>query len=97
MMTGNQDKEGKHPFPNNWEKHLVVYQEKVKLVEGNLVPLPNQSGLQTYNRSVFDAMTKNKFFSESDLRVTIVHDPALLEEPLKQVRASKKKEDEIPE
>jgi hypothetical protein len=91
-MFGNLDKGKERQFPSDWAGHLVVFQEKVKLVEGNLLALPNQSGLQTYNPEQFEQMTENNFFSDSELRVTVLHDPRLEAEagPL-EVKATKGK------
>jgi hypothetical protein len=54
---------------------VVVRQVQVQRVQNDLVELPSTEQVQTYYPDQFDKMLKDNFFSDSGMRVEILHKP----------------------
>lgn len=80
-VFGNQDKDEEFAIPksitdqSDWEEMVVVRQVPTRVVEGELVELKGQAIVQVYKPEVYQRMVKDKFFSESKLKVKVLHKP----------------------
>lgn len=77
---GNKDKEKKHLLPADWAKKVCVYQCQIDQMNGGVVEIPNTHQLQTYDPAQYtklsaDEKGKPSFFSESKMKVVVLHDP----------------------
>lgn len=78
---GSRDEKQEHLLPADWSAKVVVSQVSVKNVEGEWVELPSTRQMQTYEPKFFDSLNNSEgesgksFFSESNLRVKVLHDP----------------------
>ena len=58
----------------NLEK-VTVRQVVVQELNGGIVEVPNTEQIQTYDPDYFQKLLDDKFFSESRMRIEILHDP----------------------
>jgi hypothetical protein len=77
---GNRDHEKKHLLPADWAKKVCVFQCQIEQMNGGQVEVPNTHQLQTYEPAHYDKLIadekgKPSFFSESKMKVTVLHDP----------------------
>ena len=86
FFYGNKDADKKFQLRNDWKKSVVVYQCKVEVMNGGMVEVPNTHQLQTYTPEMFDKLNEGDkkkdippFFSESKMKVLVLHDPRLEE------------------
>jgi hypothetical protein len=77
---GNKDKDKKHLLPADWVKKVCVYQCQIDQMNGGVVEIPNTHQLQTYDPALYEKLSKDEkgkpsFFSESKMKVDVLHDP----------------------
>jgi hypothetical protein len=77
---GNRDHQKKHLLPADWAKKVCVFQCQIEQMNGGVVEIPNTHQLQTYDPATYDKLSadakgKPSFFSESKMKVTVLHDP----------------------
>lgn len=77
---GNKDKERKFLLPADWAKKVCVYQCQIDQMNGGVVEIPNTHQLQTYDPALYEKLIKDEkgkpsFFSESKMKVVVLHDP----------------------
>jgi hypothetical protein len=77
---GNKDEDKKHLLPADWAKKVCVYQCQIEQMNGGVVEIPNTHQLQTYDPAYYtkliaDEKGKPSFFSESKMKVVVLHDP----------------------
>jgi hypothetical protein len=77
---GNKDFDKKHKLPADWAKKVCVYQCQIEQLNGGVVEVPNTHQLQTYEPATYDRLSadekgKPSFFSESKMKVVVLHDP----------------------
>lgn len=77
---GNKDKEKKYLLPKDWAKKVCVFQCQIEQMNGGVVEIPNTHQLQTYDPAQYtklsaDEKGKPSFFSESKMKVVVLHDP----------------------
>jgi hypothetical protein len=80
FFYGNKDREKKHKLANDWAKKVCVYQCQIEQMNGGQVEVPNTHQLQTYDPKTFEKLSadekgKPSFFSESKMKVVVLHDP----------------------
>lgn len=87
-MTGNLDKEKKHQFPKNWaedEDNVIVFQQRLIEVSGNLEPVSHPQPIQVYAKKTFDTLnflhedSGRTGFEDMRLKVTVLHDSSIEE------------------
>jgi hypothetical protein len=62
-------------YPDDWQDKVVVEQWTIELNNGGVVEVPNTRTTQTYSPVFFEKMLKENFFSESQMKYEIKHDP----------------------
>ena len=77
---GNKDDEKRFKLPKDWAKQVCVYQCQIEQMNGGVVEIPNTHQLQTYDPATYDKLSADakgqpSFFSESKMKVVILHDP----------------------
>jgi hypothetical protein len=77
---GNRDEDKKHLLPADWAKKVCVFQCQIEQMNGGQVEVPNTHQLQTYDVKTFEKLIadekgKPSFFSESKMKVVVLHDP----------------------
>lgn len=74
------------------EDMVVVRQVNLTEINGGVVEIPNTEQIQSYRPEVFNKMLKDKFFSDSKIRVELINDPRKrLEGEAKKKKSAKKK------
>ena len=77
---GNKDADKKHLLPADWAKKVCVWQCQIEQMNGGQVEIPNTHQLQTYEPKIYEKLIadekgKPSFFSESKMKVVVLHDP----------------------
>lgn len=62
-------------YPEDWQDKVIVEQWKVAFLNGGLVEEPGTRSTQTYDPDFFEGMLDRNFFSESQYKYEIKHDP----------------------
>lgn len=80
FFYGNKDDDKEHKLPSDWKNKVCVWQCIIQSLGGGIVEVPNTHQLQTYDPASFDKLSadekgKPSFFSESKMRVKVLHDP----------------------
>jgi hypothetical protein len=80
QFYGNKDHKKEHLLPADWAKKVCVFQCQIDQLNGGIVEIPNTHQLQTYDPATFEKLSKDEkgkpsFFSESKMKVTVLHDP----------------------
>lgn len=81
LMNGNKDESGEYPFPADWQDQVVVWQCKIEQMNSGVVEVPNTHMMQTYSPETYDKLSNadlkqsTSFFSESKMKVVVLHDP----------------------
>lgn len=74
-LFGNKDKEKKFPIRKDWKDKVIVRQVNVTELNGGMIEVPNTEAVQTYDKDFYETMVKNNFFSDSKMKVDILHMP----------------------
>lgn len=80
-VFGDLDEDQEHAIPKgitsqeNWQDNVVVWQVPTRVVEGELVELKGQGIVQSYEPEMYKRLVKQKFFSESKLRMKVLNRP----------------------
>ena len=74
-LYGNKDKDKKYPIKKDWKDKVIVRQVKVDTLNGGMVEVPNTASVQTYDKDQYNSFVDNKFFTDSKMKVEVLHMP----------------------
>lgn len=74
-LYGNKDSKKQYPIKKDWKDKVIVRQVNVTELNGGMIEVPNTEALQTYDKPYYETMVKNNFFTDSKMKVDVLHMP----------------------
>lgn len=65
----------KQVITGDMEDQIVVRQVQLQELNGGVVEIPNTEQIQSYRPEIFEKLLKQKYFSDSKIRIEIINDP----------------------